>query len=101
MRNDQRIGGVLNTQPPKKRSTDDSPVDRLVTLPWVKEPPSEQGWYWWWNEDPDSLPVPVSILRSSDGDCFASKGQLGWNTYQPVEEMGGQWIRLIEPETAM
>ena len=65
---------------------------------WSKDLPTEQAWYWWWNEDPDSEPVPVSIITSgTDGRCFASKGQLGWTRHQYVEEMGGQWMRLIEP----
>jgi len=66
---------------------------------WSKELPTDQGWYWWWNEDPDDVPIPVSILASGmDGRCFASKGQFGWTRHQYVEEMRGRWIRLIEPE---
>jgi hypothetical protein len=66
---------------------------------WSKELPTEQGWYWWWNEDPDSEPVPVSILKSGvDGRCFASMGQLGWTRAQNVEDMGGWWMRMVEPE---
>lgn len=73
-------------------------IDGLAGI-WSKSLPTEQGWYWWWNEDPDDVPVPVSILASGmDGRCFASKGQFGWTRHQYVEEMGGWWMRLIEPE---
>ena len=60
---------------------------------------NEQAWYWWWDQDPDSGPVPVSILHSgSDGKYFASVGQRGWNRAQNVEEMGGRWMLMREPE---
>lgn len=78
-----------------------SAVQRRVSLRWSKELPCEQGWYWWWDEDPDGIPVPVSIMKSgTDGRYFATAGQLGWNRPQYVEDMGGQWMRLLEPETA-
>lgn len=60
--------------------------------------PDKQGWYWWWNEDPNSLPVPVSIVYSgTEKRYFASIGQLGWSRPQWVEDMGGKWQMLVEP----
>lgn len=65
---------------------------------WIKSP-NESGLWWWWNEDEDSLPVPVHIQHSATNNSyFASEQQYGWNRFLPVEEMRGQWMRLIEPE---
>lgn len=59
----------------------------------------EQAWYWWWNGDLDSTPVPVSVLYSyTDQKYFASTGQLGWTRPQDVDEMGGWWLKIKEPE---
>jgi len=70
-------------------------------MQWTKEPPNDQGLYWWWNEDEDSAPIPVTIFYSgTDGSYFAPEGQWGWTRFQPVTEMGGVWIRLHEPSTA-
>lgn len=62
---------------------------------------TEPDWYWWWNGDPDSAPVPVAIGGSWNGkdyDRFAQTGQLGWTWAQPVEQMGGLWCRAMPPE---
>lgn len=62
---------------------------------------TEPDWYWWWNGDPDSAPVPVAIGGSWNGkgyDRFAQTGQLGWTWAQPVEQMGGLWCRAVPPE---
>jgi hypothetical protein len=58
---------------------------------------SEQEWWWWWNGDEDSCPVPVNIARDSGGRFFATEGQLGWNRFQFVDDMGGLWRKIIEP----
>ncbi len=66
---------------------------------WTKDLPRVSGLYWWWNEDEDSLPIPVSIHYSGTSDSyFAPAGQWGWTRFQDVQEMGGRWMRLIEPE---
>ena len=58
----------------------------------------ESGEYWWWNEDEDSAPVPVTVAWSGTDDrFFAEIGQLGWNRPQEVIEMGGWW-KLIPQE---
>ena len=58
----------------------------------------EQAWYWWWNGDLDSGPVPVSIFYSyTTQKYFATTGQLGWNRPQDVDEMGGWWLKIPEP----
>ena len=65
---------------------------------WRVEPPDDQGLWWWWNGDEDSAPIPIHIGYSgTDGSYFAQSGQYGWNRFQPVAEMGGQWMRLLEP----
>lgn len=65
---------------------------------WRKQPPDEQGYWWWWNED--GPPIPVSIFASGHVDprYFATVGQHGWTRAQWVEDMGGMWMRLEEPE---
>jgi len=79
----------------------DNQTDRLPHAgdQWV--PPSridDQSYWWWWNGDQDSAPVPVFILRDSGGKYFATEGQFGWNRFQFVEEMGGLWLKVIEPQ---
>lgn len=62
---------------------------------------TEPDWYWWWNGDEDSAPVPVAIGGSWSGkdyDRFAMTGQLGWNREQMVSEMGGLWCRALPPD---
>lgn len=65
---------------------------------WSRVLPDEGGVWWWWNEDEDSNPIPVHIEWSgTDGKCFATQGQYGWNRFQNVEEMGGYWKRCNTP----
>ena len=59
---------------------------------------TESGWYWLGIHDLDSAPVPVSVLTDSHGTYFASTGQLGWTRAQNVDEMGGLWMPVTEPE---
>lgn len=77
-------------------------LERLQTIvnnQWSRKVPNESGYWWWWNED--SLPVPVNIDWSptDGGRYFATQGQHGWNRFQWVEDMGGLWMRLMEPPT--
>lgn len=66
---------------------------------WQRKLPDESGLWWWWNEDEDSLPIVVDIAYSGCGDnYFAMQGQHGWTRFQNVEDMGGWWRRLHEPE---
>lgn len=59
----------------------------------------DTGWYWWWDEDPDAPPLPVSVLYShTNGTYFASRGQLGWTRPQDVLDMRGWWMPLSEPQ---
>jgi hypothetical protein len=62
--------------------------------------PDEPEYWWWWNGDLDSLPVPVFIMRDCASRYFATAGQLGWTVSQYVEDMGGFWLRLREPDIA-
>lgn len=77
-------------------------IERLQTIVdnrWSKEAPNEIGYWWWWNGDLDAVPVPVNIAWSptDGGRYFATQGQHGWTRFLWVEEMGGLWIRLLEP----
>lgn len=55
-------------------------------------------WWWWWNGDEDSCPVPVHVQWSGTGGYFfASVGQFGWNRAQTLTEMGGLWMKIVEP----
>lgn len=68
---------------------------------WLTADKIDEGrWYWWWNGDEDSAPVPVHVqYLPTSGTYFASSGQLGWNRSQGVIDMGGWWMPLYEPET--
>lgn len=51
---------------------------------------------WWW--DGESM-VPVHVQYGPMKDkLFASSGQLGWNRSQFVEDMGGHWLPILEPQ---
>lgn len=76
-----------------------APGSELALGEWQRKLPDESGLWWWWNEDEDSLPLVVDIAYSGTSDSyFAMQGQHGWTRYQDVEEMGGWWRRLPEPE---
>lgn len=61
---------------------------------------NEQCEWWWWNGDPDSAPVVVSVMWSGFTDTyFAPMGQLGWTHPQDVIGMGGVWQKIDCPET--
>lgn len=89
----------MANRPSRKRGVAMNPPDPAQAVPrWSKDLPNDQCLWWWWNEDEDSTPFPVSIFYSGTSDSyFAPEGQWGWTRYQPVEEMGGWWMRIIEP----
>lgn len=67
---------------------------------WRRETPDESGLWWWWNEDEDSCSIPIEIALSGGTQpevYFAMAGQYGWSRAQPVIEMGGFWMRCLEP----
>lgn len=65
---------------------------------WTATPPKVQGWYWHWNGDVDSSPVPTSLLYSGWRDaCFVSAGQLGLTEAVFCAEYGGYWYPMDEP----
>lgn len=67
---------------------------------WSDAPPTKQGWYWHWNGDHDSAPLPTSVLYSgTSGKCFVSSGQLGLDTAIDCDEYGGFWAPLPRPST--
>ncbi len=71
----------------------------ILPAPWTRwEAVKSPGEYWWWNEDLDSAPVPVTGSWSEgSGHYFAEVGQLGWNQPQDVKDMGGFWMRISQP----
>lgn len=76
-----------------------APGSALALGEWQRKLPDESGLWWWWNEDEDSLPIVVAIAYSGTSDSyFAMQGQHGWTRYQDVDEMGGWWRWLPEPE---
>ena len=79
---------------------DESPAkDERAEFPWRKEPPNEQCLWWWWDGDEDSAPCPVSIMYSgTNNNYFAAMDQHGWNESQDLEDMGGLWCKVREPE---
>lgn len=81
----------------------DQPADdERERLRWIQpDAIEEQGFYWWWNGDEDAAPIPVSVMLSGTcGEYFASVGQYGWTEPQFVTDMGGWWMKLVEPSTA-
>lgn len=59
--------------------------------------PDEQG-LWWWQSDGESAPVAVHIAFSGcGGDYFATIRQYGWTEPQSVKDMGGLWLKAVEP----
>ena len=66
---------------------------------WSDKPPTEQGWYWHWNGNPEARPVPTSVLFSgSRNACFVSAGQLGLKEAVFCDQYGGYWLPLVEPD---
>jgi hypothetical protein len=53
-------------------------------------------WWWYWNGDPCCAANPVWLVRSGD-EFWASAGQLGWRCPRSISDMGGQWMKIIEP----
>lgn len=67
---------------------------------WSKQPPTSQGWYWHWNGDEDSSPLPTSVLWSGTSrTCFVSTGQLGLFQAVDCDKYGGWWLPMITPNT--
>lgn len=69
-----------------------------VFFDWQRQPPNENGYWWWWNEDGPPVPVNIEVSLTDGPRYFATVGQFGWNRAQWVEDMGGLWMRLMEPE---
>lgn len=79
------IGGVLK-------------VAEACENKWVKDLPSEEGPYWWWNEDEDSCPIHIEVAYSPTSQSFFARiGQYGWNRPQEVTEMKGWWMLIPLP----
>jgi hypothetical protein len=57
-------------------------------------------WYWHWNGDEDSAPIPTSVfLGGAKREPFVTCGQLGLRHAIDCREYGGWWMPLIEPTT--
>lgn len=73
-------------------------AEQADTRSWSQELPDEQALWWWWNGDEDSSPIPVNIAYSgTNGNYFATCGQWGWEEYRELSDMGGWWMRCVEP----
>lgn len=66
-------------------------------MEWTKEPPTEPGLYWWWDEDGDPIPVHLSIGRYTD-KCFAEAIAYHSIPTSDVSRMGGWWKIVAEPD---
>ncbi len=89
------------TTPASATSTTTQPLAATASkVPtWSKAVPTEQDWYWHWNGDPDSGPLPTSVLYSGfQQACFVSAGQLGLREAVPCKEYGGYWMKMEAPE---
>ena len=68
-------------------------------LDWTQTPPKDSGDYWWWNGDPDSGPIHISVMYSgTSGTCFAAAGQYGWTEAHDVSDMKGYWMLSESPD---
>lgn len=67
---------------------------------WRQEPPTIEGWYWHWNGDEDSSPIPTNVQWSGTTNaCFVSMGQLGLPHAIDCDKYGGWWLPMVEPAT--
>ncbi|MEJ7807053.1 MAG: hypothetical protein WKG03_14160 [Telluria sp.] len=65
---------------------------------WTTTPPTEQGWYWHWNGDPNSAPFVLSILYSGTArKCFVPMNQTANGHAEMCDRYGGNWKRLSSP----
>ncbi len=56
------------------------------------------GYYWWHDGDMDSGLVIVSVLYSGTGkNYFVSEGNVGFFVAKNVENLGGFWHHIKEP----
>lgn len=64
---------------------------------WTKELPTEQAWYWHWNENPDDAPFIYTVLKSgTNGKCFVANSSIKRAPW--VEEISGYWMKIMVPE---
>ena len=65
---------------------------------WTRAEPTEQGAYWMWDGDEESLPIHVEVLWSGhDGRCFVPSGQWGWTEPQSMDDLDGHWWSPLTP----
>lgn len=70
-----------------------------IAIGWTIEPPKDGGWYWHWNGDNESGPLPFSIGYSgTTGKCFVMMGQLGIERAVNCDEYGGWWMPIYDPK---
>ena len=73
-------------------------LQRLRSVAWTQQPPTEQGWYWNWNGDADCAPLPHSVMWGGlSGKCFVSRGQLGLTVAVDCDKYGGWWAPCEAP----
>ena len=65
-------------------------------LAWTEAPPNEQGYYFWWNGNPDDAPYGCFVLLSgSNGKCFVQGKDMQGAPW--CEDRGGWWCRIPVP----
>lgn len=84
-----------------------SAVERLVSLRWSQERPTEPGWYWY--EDDEYGPAPVEVewtgfIHSPNARQLEVTTACGEDTYWPtgpLGNLGGKWAGpIVEPEAS-
>ena len=79
-----------------KRASSASLTESIIET-WIKETPTEAGYYWYWEEDygePECMEVMKSI---SDGRCFTSMMRNGLDSPKYCNEYSGWWMRVFPP----
>jgi hypothetical protein len=71
----------------------------MVPAPeWSHEPPTEQGLYWHWTGDLDSVPIPLGVMYSGvTHKCFVPPGQYGIRLATDCDKWGGYWQKAHVP----
>lgn len=65
---------------------------------WTQDEPKEQGSYWMWDGDDESLPIHVEVMWSGhEGRCFVPRGQWGWTEPQSMDDLEGYWWSPLTP----
>lgn len=64
---------------------------------WTRNPPTELGHYWWWDEDTDHYPIMLDVCMGLHGTLFAH-GDHPYSEPQDVCELDGYWKHQETPK---